>query len=215
MDDWQKNLNEKLTEYLYSKYSENTRKYVSTIIEFLNKPDEDGLPISVKAKDMQEALVPDKIPYIGIYYRLLKELGEEGIGIIKKEIGEKEPRKRGKNPIFYRLVALHKMPSYNEISASQSRCHASLFIVMGRLSAAYELLKESKIKNPDKAVNERYSLITKDYPDLSPFAYSDEQLKGKSLGTLGISRIYENITFIPPFRNPYGPNEKPPYGDDY
>lgn len=129
MIDWQKNTNEKLTEYLKTKYSENTKRYIYSIIEFLNRIGEDGLPLPVKSGDLQRAIVPDKIPYLGLYYRLLKELGEEGL--IIKETGEKEPRKRGKKPTLYRLVVLHKMPSYLEIDdkiPNTSLCQSCYFL---------------------------------------------------------------------------------------
>lgn len=89
------------SEYLRSKYNDNTRDYAQSIVEYLNQKTTSGVVKSIKSKDLQDAMVPEKIEYIGVFYRLLKELCDKGI-IIKTE-GVREPGTRGKNPVFYKL----------------------------------------------------------------------------------------------------------------
>jgi len=101
----EKTIREKYIEFLESKYSENTKQYIFAIIEYLGKTRDDGSPLPIKAKELQTMLVPDKIPYLGVFYRLLKELGtDEGIGIIEKNAYPREKGQRGKNPIYYSLT---------------------------------------------------------------------------------------------------------------
>jgi hypothetical protein len=106
---------ETLKEFLKSKYSGNTQKYVNYIVDVLNVPDETGAPALVRAKVLQDALVPGKIPYSGLYYRLLKEMVETGI--ITKEIGEREPGKKGKKPTFYRLKSNNLLFLHDTLSS--------------------------------------------------------------------------------------------------
>jgi hypothetical protein len=102
-------LKERFDEYLNTKYSENTKRYIFAILTGFEKIDDNGTPLPVKAKELQRILVPNVIPYLGVYYRLLRELGtDDGIGIIEKITYPREKGQRGKNPVYYQLNAFYK-----------------------------------------------------------------------------------------------------------
>ena len=213
MSEWDDSMQEILKNFLKSKKSDVTRAYIEEICKYLKTEFDNEKSGLVRSKDLQNYILPNIIPNVGTYYRLLNGLVDAGI--VHKQIGESSFDDSVKKPVYYRLPrGFYKWPSYQEIAKKKDRYQASFFIIAGKLSAAYELLEENGIPNPDDDVNKRYEEITT-WNDLTPWAYSDKQIKDHPLIEFGISRIYPNITFIPPFRHPYRPNERPPYGDDY
>jgi len=142
-------MEDRLDTYLRSKYNDNTRRYAQSIVKYLNTRTPAGDLVSVKSKELQERLVPAEVPYVGVFFRILKELCDSGI--VKKEIGEREPGKRGKSPVFYKLDT--------ECTDKHLVDHDVLVKRYAELAIAKELLKEYGCKDPEAEIEKRFHEI--------------------------------------------------------
>ncbi len=185
-----------LISFLKSRKSKNTRQYTKIILEFFSSDTNVGAWI--RLKDIRNELVPDKIKDPTAFQRTINEMA--AAGLIEKKIDE-EWKESGRKPVYYKLGKPYRPLSFipretlEDIASDGSKATHALKILAGRLSAAYEIMSEAGIKNPDELVNIRYEEIKE--IDLTPFSYTDEDLKKWPLGAFGITRLYPSITFIP------------------
>ena len=81
--------------YINSKYSESTKFYIKSIVEYLKSNGE------TRAQNLQNAITPSLIPYLGTYGRLIKELTT--LGILVRTEKPRDPGKRGKAAVYYNI----------------------------------------------------------------------------------------------------------------
>lgn len=97
--------NELLQKFLKSRKSEETKKYVRYIIDYLQGPPDDKGKYTlrwVQSRDFVTAMVGGgKIPNTSTFYKLLKDLKKERL--IESKPGQKEISKPGRPPVFYRV----------------------------------------------------------------------------------------------------------------
>lgn len=185
-----------LVHFFKSRKSENSRENATKILEYLSQEKNKGNWIRLKL--IKDALVPDTIKDPTAFQRTINAL--ESFGIIEKKIDE-EWKESGRKPVYYcynekfNPVSFIPREILEGMAENGSKATHALKILAGRLSAAYEIMSEAGIKNPDELVNIRYEEIKE--IDLTPFSYTDEDLKKWPLGAFGITRLYPSITFIP------------------
>ncbi len=95
--------NKLLQEFLKSRKSEETRKYVRVILDYLSKEKKNIETQGwVQSKDLVSALVGEEgIPNSSTFYKLVKDL--ESAHLIERRKGKKEIPRPGRPPIYYRV----------------------------------------------------------------------------------------------------------------
>lgn len=140
-------------EYIKTRRSEETKKYVNIFIRFFNEHGTEW----IRAKEIYSTLIsPSIIPYTSQVTRLLSELTE--IGLIERKEDPRVKGTRGSPPVYYRLPV--RVPE--TILMSREELETELLDYKLRLSFAKEIILELG-KNPDEEIEKRIREIL--YPE--------------------------------------------------